>query len=98
MKSKWTMMILILLAVILLAILPLILLPDAEFGGADGEAQAMILEIAPDYEPWFEPIFEPASGEVESLLFGLQAAVGAGIIGYGFGVFVTRRKFSTVKA
>ncbi|MFQ9918367.1 MAG: energy-coupling factor ABC transporter substrate-binding protein [Flavonifractor plautii] len=39
----------------------------------------------PDYEPWFEPILEPASGEVESLLFALQAAIGAGVVGFVLG-------------
>ena len=38
-----------------------------------------------DYEPWFEPILEPASGEVESLLFALQAAIGAGVVGFVLG-------------
>ena len=55
---------------------------DAEFAGADGLADEAISEINPDYEPWFSPIFEPKSGEIESLLFALQAAIGAGIIGF----------------
>lgn len=71
--------------VILLAIIPLIIAKDAEFGGADGQAGEAILEIQKDYELWAEPIMEPASGEIESLLFALQAALGAGIIGYGIG-------------
>ena len=70
---------------VLLAALPLWLLPDAEFGGADGQAEEAILELQPDYEPWFEPILEPASGEVESLLFALQAAIGAGVVGFVLG-------------
>ena len=36
-------------------------------------------------KPWFQPIFEPGSGELESGLFALQAAVGAGIVGFAFG-------------
>jgi cobalt/nickel transport protein len=32
------------------------------------------------------------SGEIESLLFALQAAIGAGIIGYWLGAAVTREK------
>jgi ABC-type cobalt transport system, periplasmic component len=35
--------------------------------------------------PWFEPILEPASGEVESLLVALQAAIGAGMVGFVLG-------------
>ncbi|MBU4515599.1 MAG: energy-coupling factor ABC transporter substrate-binding protein [Eubacteriales bacterium] len=82
---------LLILGVILLAALPLFLVsgsgdPDAElFTGADEQAQALIAEIRPDYEPWAEPFWEPPSGEVESLLFALQAALGAGFIGYYFG-------------
>lgn len=79
--STW----ILILLVILLAILPLFLVEDAEFGGADGEAEVAITEIQPDYEPWFQPIFEPPSGEIESLLFALQAALGAGFLAYFFG-------------
>ena len=55
-------------------------------------AKDLIGEIAPAYQPWFKPILEPASGEISSLLFALQAALGAGFIGYYLGVSVTREK------
>ena len=71
--------------VILLCIVPLMTLKDAEFGGADGEAEGVIEEVQPGYEPWFQPLVEPASGEIESLLFALQAAIGAGVIFYYLG-------------
>nr|WP_052023488.1 energy-coupling factor ABC transporter substrate-binding protein [Rhizobium sp. PDO1-076] len=76
-----------LFAVVALAILPLIIHHggDAEFAGADGEAEAAITEIRPDYEPWAAPLWEPPSGEIESLLFALQAALGAGLVGFYFG-------------
>ncbi|HCX63202.1 MAG TPA: energy-coupling factor ABC transporter substrate-binding protein, partial [Clostridiales bacterium] len=48
-------------------------------------------EINPDYEPWFSPLIEPASGEIESLLFSLQAAIGAGVIGYFYGLVKGKR-------
>lgn len=93
---------LLLIAVVLLAALPLWLVekpaPDADgkpaeiFAGADDKAKDLIGEIAPAYRPWFEPILEPASGEISSLLFALQAALGAGFIGYYLGVSVTREK------
>lgn len=38
-----------------------------------------------DAEPWFEPIWEPGSGEIESGLFAMQAALGAGAVGFVFG-------------
>ncbi|MEG0438675.1 energy-coupling factor ABC transporter substrate-binding protein [Solibacillus cecembensis] len=76
---------LLLIGVVILAILPLLFLQDAEFGGADGEAEEAITEIAADYEPWFSAIWEPPSGEIESLLFVLQGVIGALIIGYFIG-------------
>jgi cobalt/nickel transport protein len=78
--------------VVVLAILPLVMLGDAKFAGADGEAEEAITEIAVDYSPWFSPLLEPKSGEVESLLFALQAAAGAGVIFYGLGYMIGRSK------
>lgn len=77
--------------VVVLAIIPLLLVQDSEFGGADGAAVEAIQELQPDYEPWFTPLIEPPGGETESLLFALQAALGAGLIGYFFGVKVGQR-------
>lgn len=82
---KKSTVIVVLLLVVLIAVFPLFLKKDAEFGGADGEAEGVISEINPEYEPWADPIMEPKSGEVESLLFALQAAIGAGVIGYYLG-------------
>jgi cobalt/nickel transport protein len=73
-------------AVIVLAIIPLLMYTDSEFGGADGQAEEVITAIKPDVEPWFEPFWEPPGGETESLLFALQAALGAGVIGYAIGL------------
>jgi cobalt/nickel transport protein len=72
--------------VVALAIAPLIFV-RGEYGGADGEAEEAITEIQPKYKPWFSPIFEPPSGEIESLLFCSQAALGAGLIGYSIGLY-----------
>ncbi|PKM83153.1 MAG: energy-coupling factor ABC transporter substrate-binding protein [Firmicutes bacterium HGW-Firmicutes-14] len=77
-------LVLIVLAV-MLAILPLVMYGNAEFGGADGQAEDVITQIQPGYSPWFESLWEPPSGEIESLLFALQAALGAGFIGYYLG-------------
>ena len=46
-----------------------------------------ITEVKPEYKPWFTPLFEPPSGEIESLLFSSQAALGAGLIGYAVGLY-----------
>lgn len=75
--------ILIILAV-MLAVIPLAM-SDGDFSGADDKAKDMISEVNPNYEPWFKSLWEPPSSEVESLLFALQAAIGAGFIGYFFG-------------
>jgi cobalt/nickel transport protein len=88
--KKWT--ILILLAVVALAVVPLVLAGGAEFGGADGQAGAAISEIDPGYAPWFSSIWSPPSGEIESLLFALQAAIGAGVLFFALGYFVGRAK------
>ncbi|MCX7951630.1 MAG: energy-coupling factor ABC transporter substrate-binding protein [Clostridiales bacterium] len=59
-----------------------------EFGGADDQIEEKIVQIDKDYEPWFSSIWEPPSGEIESLLFALQAGIGAYFIGY----YVGRKK------
>ncbi|MBW4558671.1 MAG: energy-coupling factor ABC transporter substrate-binding protein [Trichormus sp. ATA11-4-KO1] len=86
--SNW----LLILAVITLAVAPLIFIRGAEFAGADGQAEAAIGEVQPEYKPWFKPVFEPPSGEVESLLFTSQAALGAGVIGYVIGLYKERER------
>lgn len=83
-KANKNNFIMLLIAVALIVI-PLVLKPGAEYGGADGQAEDAITEISPDYKPWFSSLYEPPSGEIESLLFATQAALGAGIIGYYLG-------------
>ena len=63
---------------------------EEAWGGADGNAAELI--EASGYEPWIEPFWEPPSGEIESLLFALQAAIGAVVIGYVFGSWRAGRK------
>ena len=81
-NSTW----ILILLVVALAVVPLFLSRGAEFEGADVLAESAIGDINPDYEPWAEPLFEPPSGEIESLLFALQAALGAGFIAYYIGL------------
>ena len=78
----------ILLIVACLAIIGLSFLgapQGAEYSGADGQAESVIEQVNPDYQPWFHSLYEPASGEIESLLFTLQGSIGAGIIAYFLG-------------
>lgn len=93
MSKKGTIVLLLLALCILIAAAPLMLIKDSEFGGADGEAENIIAEINPDYEPWAESIIEPPGSETESLLFALQAAFGTGVIGLSFGYLIARKKF-----
>lgn len=85
------MNLLLVLAILALVALPLVMLRRADsrddlFGGADNRAAEAVKTLAPGYTPWFTPLFEPPSAEVSSMLFALQAALGAGVIGYYFGL------------
>lgn len=81
-----TTSLLLLIFVITLTITPLLFVRGSAFGGADGAAREQISSIAPDYHPWFSPLMTPPGSETEGLLFALQAALGAGLIGYFFGL------------
>lgn len=94
MKTSRTNLILFLI-VIGIILVPLIFIGDSEFGGADGEAGDVILEINPEYEPWAKPLWEPPSGEIESLLFSTQVAIGAGTIGYILGSLREKKKIAS---
>lgn len=84
--------ILLLGIVIILAIIPLYTAKNAEFGGADGQAEEAITQLNPNYKPWFSSIWEPPSGEIESLLFALQACLGTGLIAYYIGLSKGRKE------
>ncbi|MET3291053.1 UNVERIFIED_CONTAM: cobalt/nickel transport protein [Brevibacillus sp. OAP136] len=86
------MNLLLFLIVVALVVLPLLFVKNSEFGGADGKAEQAIQEINPNYEPWFQPLIEPPGGETESLLFAVQAAIGAGIVGYAVGLYRGRSR------
>ncbi len=91
MKTSKKNLILFLIAVAIVLV-PLIFVGDSEFAGADGEAEGLIGEINPNYEPWAAPLWEPPSGEIESLLFSVQVAIGAGTIGYILGTLREKKK------
>ena len=90
----------LLAAVLVLAVVPFFLAPGAEFGGSDDAGSRMVEEIQGEaYEPWFTPVLETLlggelPGEIESLLFCIQTGVGVGVLAYGFGYFVARKKYS----
>jgi cobalt/nickel transport protein len=85
---------LLVLAVVALVAVPLAFVgSDTEFGGADGVAAEAIEAGDPGFAPWATPLFEPAA-ETASGLFALQAALGAGVLGYVIGALRTRRRLT----
>jgi len=88
--------VLMILAIVCLVSLPLVLTrPRAgvdAFGGTDDKAKMAVESLHPDYKPWVHPLWNPPSGEIATLLFSLQAALGAGIIGYYLGYLKGRGK------
>lgn len=92
-----------LLAVIVLAFMPLFVVKDAEFGGSDDAGSAKVEEVTgKEYEPWFTPVLEQIiggelPGEVESLFFCIQTGLGVGVLAYGFGYLVARKKYGGMK-
>ena len=84
----------LLLICIVVALFALASNQGSEFGGADGAAEEATTSIDQDYEPWAESLIELPGGETESLLFCLQTAIGAVVIGFGFGYLVARKKYN----
>jgi cobalt/nickel transport protein len=101
-KTKKKVIVLLLLAA-LIAVIPLFALKNAEFGGSDDAGSKMVSEITnTDYKPWFTPVMETwiggeLPGEIESLLFCVQTAIGVGIIAFFMGRFVERNKKENLK-
>ena len=70
-------------------------MPSAEFAGSDTVGSARISEITGIPEDEFEPLipqWAPPSGEIESALFALQAAIGGVVLGYVFGTWRAQRR------
>ncbi len=93
-KIIWKKNVILLLLVVAIAVIPLIFIPG-EYGGSDDQATDVIAEQAPEYEPWFASLYEPPSGEVESLLFCVQTAIGAGIAGFILGRLTAKKQSDT---
>ncbi|RNC29358.1 MAG: Cobalt transport protein CbiN [Candidatus Dichloromethanomonas elyunquensis] len=91
-KNRIATNLILIVIVVLLAVIPLVMAKDAEFGGSDDQAKDAISTIDPGYKPWFSSVWEPPSGEIASLLFTLQAALGSGILFYGLGYLRGRSK------
>lgn len=70
----------VLIAVLLtLFLIPIVVLPNADFGGADDAAGQIITDMG--YVPWFDSLWSLPEG-LESVMFAVQAIIGASIIAY----------------
>lgn len=67
----------------------------AEFAGSDNVGSGLIAELTGKPVESFTPLipqWEPPSGEIESCLFALQAALGGIFVGGVFGFWLGQRK------
>lgn len=67
-------------------------LSQGEFVGTDSAATDEITASDPSYTPWFTGFWSQPGGEVESGLFALQAALGAGVLGFVLGSYRSKRR------
>jgi cobalt/nickel transport protein len=68
---------------------------DAEFAGSDNVGSSLIAKLSGIPEENFQPLipqWEPPSGEIESCLFALQAALGGILVGGVFGFWLGQKK------
>ncbi|MGZ7043380.1 MAG: energy-coupling factor ABC transporter substrate-binding protein [Methanobacterium sp.] len=87
--------VILLCLVVVIAIIPLALYSgmgneQGYFSGSDDAAGKAIEETG--YQPWFSSIWKPPSDEIESLIFSLQAAIGAIIVGFILGYYTGQSK------
>ena len=101
MKNDSKKVIILLIIAVIIAVMPFVVLrgKNAPFGGTDDMAGGVVEEMEEGYEPWTTPVIEKAigseiPGEVESLLFCIQTAIGTGIICFFMGRFYERKKNS----
>ena len=67
----------------------------AEFAGSDNVGSGLIAKLTDTPREHFQPVipqWEPPSGEIESCLFALQAAVGGILVGGVFGFWIGQKK------
>lgn len=83
------------LAFIVVFLITNAMMPHAEFAGSDNVGSAQISSMTGIPEEDFTPLIPqwvPPSGEIESALFGIQAAAGGIILGFVFGYWIGRKK------
>jgi len=92
MKAKHLIRYGLILVVIALVVIPLVMHTNSAFTGTDDNAVGLVQELNPNYLPWHKSVLPPFSAEISSMLFALQAAIGAGALGYGIGYIRGRKK------
>ena len=89
MNKRWAIMLLIVAVIIAI---PLIFesktLANSE--SSDDQGPTWILQTG--YVPWIHSLWTPPNSDIEAGLFAMQAAIGAGIMGYVFGIFHEQSK------
>jgi cobalt/nickel transport protein len=98
MKFKYTLEAITVIAVVAFSVVFFYMsssMSGAEFAGSDNAGSRLIAELAGKPLENFQPLipqWEPPSGEIESCLFALQAAVGGILVGGVFGYWIGSKK------
>ncbi|MDD1682930.1 MAG: cobalt transport protein CbiN [Methanoregula sp.] len=98
MRFRYTLEILTAIAIVAFCIVFLYTsstMSGAEFTGSDNVGSRLIMQLSGIPEENFQPLisqWEPPSGEIESCLFALQAAVGGILVGGVFGYWIGQNK------
>ncbi len=98
MKFRYTLEFLTVIAIVAFCILFLYTNSSsggAEFAGSDNVGSGLIAKLSGTPVENFQPLipqWKPPSGEIESCLFALQAAVGGILVGGVFGYWIGQKK------
>lgn len=98
MKFRYTLELLAVIAILAFCIIFLYtssVMKGAEFAGSDNVGSGLIAELSGTPQENFTPLipqWEPPSGEIESCLFALQAAIGGIFVGGVFGFWIGSQK------
>lgn len=98
MQFRYTLEVLSIAAIVMFCVLFLYTsstMGNAEFSGSDTVGSGLIAELSGTPEDEFQPLiwqWAPPSGEIESCLFALQAAVGGILVGGVFGYWMGQKK------
>ena len=98
MKFRYTLELLTVIAILSFCMIFLYTnsaMKGAEFAGSDNIGSGLIAELSGTPQENFTPLipqWEPPSGEIESCLFALQAAIGGIFVGGVFGFWIGSQK------